>query len=428
MINYKDLQSNPEKYKEASKAKNVDVDIDKLLTLGEQKLELEQKLQALRAEVNENAEIIKEKVAKSGGKPPQDLIDKGKDLKTQVKEAEEKLEPVKLEFEKLLWQVPNPATADTPVGKNEDENVVLRKWGEIRDFDAEGFEPKNHLELGEELGLIDFEAGAKVTGSQFYFLKNEAVLLEQAVMQFGMKKLRERGYELIVTPDLAKSEYYLGTGYNPQGDEAQIYEIEGEDLGLIATAEITMAGYHADELMEKDDLPKRYAAISHCYRKEAGAYGKYSKGLYRVHQFSKLEMFVYCREDQSEEFHQELIEIEEEIFQELGIPYHVLQMCTGDLGAIAAKKYDLEAWMPGRGDYGEVTSASIVNDYQARRLNIRYRDGDENKYAHMLNGTAVVSSRVPIAILENYQTKEGEVEIPEVLQPYMFGIKKIEKK
>jgi seryl-tRNA synthetase len=230
----------------------------------------------------------------------------------------------------------------------------------------------------------------------------------------------KHGYDLVSTPDLAKSRYYLGTGYAPRGDEAQIYEIQGEDLGLIATAEVTMAGMHADELIPAEQLPQKYAAISHCYRKEAGAYGKYSKGLYRVHQFTKMEMFVYCKPEDSEKMHQELLGIEEEIAQALKIPYRVIHMCTGDLGAMAARKYDLEAWMPGRNDYGEITSTSNCTDFQARNLNIKFKDGDgENKFVHMLNGTAIVLSRFPIAIFENYQQADGTIKVPEVLVPYM---------
>ena len=225
-----------------------------------------------------------------------------------------------------------------------------------------------------------------------------------------------------MTPDMAKSRFYLGTGYAPKGDEAQIYEIQDEDLGLIATAEITMAGLHADEMFTPEQLPLKYAAVSHCFRKEAGAYGKYSKGLYRVHQFTKLEMFAYTLPSESEKMHQEMLANEEEITQRLGIPYQVLEMCSGDLGAIASKKYDLEAWMPGRDGYGEITSTSNTTDFQARNLNIRVKMEDGSKeFVHMLNGTALVSSRIPIAIIENFQMNDGRVKVPEALVPYMGG-------
>lgn len=342
----------------------------------------------------------------------------GKEVKEASVKLEESLKTVEEEWLTLINQIPNLHLPDVKIGKTDTENEVAREVGEKPKFD---FEPKDHFTLGTELGLLDFESGAKVAGSQFYFLKGDAVLLEFALIQFGLEILQSKGFQLVSTPDLAKSRYYLGTGYAPRGDEAQIYEIEGEDLGLIATAEVTMAGMHADEVLNLEQLPLKYAAISHCFRKEAGAYGKYSKGLYRVHQFTKLEMFVYCEPGQSEAIHQELLAVEEEIAQQLGIPYRVLNMCSGDLGASAAKKYDLEAWLPGRNDYGEITSTSNCTDFQARNLNIKYRNEDgKNDFAHMLNGTAIVMSRFPIAIMENYQQADGTIKIPEVLRKY-FG-------
>ena len=224
----------------------------------------------------------------------------------------------------------------------------------------------------------------------------------------------------VITPDLAKSRYYLGTGYLPKGNEAQTYEIEGEDLGLIATAEVTLAGKHADEAIPEKDLPLKYAGYSHCFRREAGAYGKYSKGLYRVHQFTKIEMFVYCKPEDSEKYQQHILEMEEKIYQELGLPYRVMEMCTGDLGAMAARKFDIEVWMPTRSEYGEVTSTSNCTDYQARNLNIKFKGNDgQTEYVHMLNGTAIATSRTPLAILENYQEKDGSVVIPEVLRKWV---------
>jgi seryl-tRNA synthetase len=235
-----------------------------------------------------------------------------------------------------------------------------------------------------------------------------------------MDKLVKEGFVPVITPDLAKARYYLGTGYAPRGDEAQTYTIEGEDLGLIATAEVTLAGKHADEVVVEKELPLKYVGYSHCFRQEAGAYGKYSKGMYRVHQFTKAEMFIYCTPEESPKMHEYILAMEESIYQDLEIPYRVIKQCTGDLGAMAAKKYDIEAWMPGRGEYGEVTSTSNCTDYQARNLNIKYRTKDnKNEYLHMLNGTAVATSRTPIAILENYQQKDGSVIIPKVLQKWM---------
>ncbi len=403
MLDIKYIRENADKVKKGTADKQLDPSVvDKALAFDERRRKLLREIEDLRAQRN--------KAAKSKD------IEKGKEVKVTLKKKEPSLKKIESVLQDAMVSIPSMPFDDVPVGKGEEDNVEIGKWGDIPKFD---FKPKNHLEIGKDLGLIDFESGAKVSGSQFYYLKGDAVLLELALLQYGLEFLADKGYMPIITPDLAKSRYYLGTGYQPKGDEAQIYEIDGEDLGLIATAEVTLAGLHADEILKKKDLPMRYAAISHCFRKEAGAYGKYSKGLYRVHQFTKLEMFVYCTPDESDKMHKELLSIEEGVTQALGIPYRVLEMCTGDLGAIASKKYDLEAWMPGRDDYGEITSTSNATDYQARNLNIKYRDGAKNEFPHMLNGTALVMSRIPIAILENYQQKDGSVKVPKVLQKWM---------
>jgi seryl-tRNA synthetase len=322
----------------------------------------------------------------------------------------------------LQMQVPNVVHPEAPVGESEDENKVHREVGEKPKF---GFTPKDHLQIGKELDLIDFEAGAKVSGSQFYYLKNEAVLLEFGLVQYALELLMKEGFIPMITPDLALSRYYLGTGYLPRGDEAQTYEIRDMDLGLIATAEVTLTGYHADEVFPENELPKKYVGYSHCYRREAGAYGKFSKGLYRVHQFSKVEMYAYCRPDEGDKMHAHFLEMEEKLWQGLGIPYRVLEMCSADLGAMAVRKFDLEAWMPGKGeggDWGEVTSTSNTTDYQARRLNIKYRRNADQQleYVYTLNGTAfAVSSRAILAVLENYQQADGSVVVPGVLRKWV---------
>jgi len=281
--------------------------------------------------------------------------------------------------------------------------------------------------LGESLDIIDFERASKVSGSGFYYLKNEGGLLELALVRYALDFLKNKGCELLFTPDLARDRFYLGTGYLPRGPEAQTYEIKDSDLGLIATAEITLAGYHADEILNEADLPKRYAGYSHCFRQEAGGYGKYSKGLYRVHQFTKVEFFCYSKPEDSSRMHEEILFWEEELWRGLGIPYRVIDMCTGDLGTQAARKFDLEAWMPGRDDWGEVTSASNTTDYQARRLGIKFRrKSGETEFAHTLNGTAIATSRAIVAILENYQTESGRVKIPETLVKYI-GVKEIKR-
>ncbi len=402
MIDINLIRENPEKVKIGITNKGYTANlVDRVLELDQKRRELIQKVDDLRAEGNKAAQ------AKD--------IEKGRQIKTELQEVEPQLNKIQEEFIQAMMAIPNLPAIDAPVGKNESENKVIKTVGEPKKFN---FEPKDHLILGQNLGILDFESGAKVAGSQFYFLTGQGALLELALVQYALNLLVQEGFTPIITPDLAKSRFYLGTGYLPKGDEAQTYQIEGEDLGLIATAEVTLAGKNADEIISERDLPLKYVGYSHCFRKEAGAYGKYSKGLYRVHQFTKAEMFIYCLPDESEKMHRLVLEMEEKIYQEIGIPYRVVEMCTGDLGAQAAKKIDLEAWMPGRGDFGEVTSTSNCTDYQARNLNIRVKRQDKTEYLHMINGTAVATSRALIAILENYQQEDGSVKIPEVLQKY----------
>jgi len=420
MIDPNLIREKPRKVRRNLQARNTPLQIlDDWVDADNKRSELIQKIEPLRKERNEASKNTK-------GKPDEATIKRIKELKKEIEELENDLKEVEEDWNRLIHQIPNMHELDVPIADDESGNIIMAEKGNIIHFDD--YPAKDHLEVALDLDIIDFEAGAKVAGSQFYYLKNEGVLLENALIQYGLHKMVEKGYQLMSTPDMAKSRYYLGTGYAPKGDEAQTYEIKDTDLGLIATAEVTMAGYHADEIFDKKDLPKKYAALSHCFRKEAGAYGKYSKGLYRVHQFAKLEMFAYCTPDKSDEIHEEMLAIEEEIMNDLCLPYQVLMMCTGDLGAIAAKKYDVEAWMPGRGEYGEVTSTSNTTDYQARNLNIRYKNDDgENEYVHMLNGTAIALSRIPIAILENFQEEDGSVTIPRVLVPYM-GMESIKPK
>jgi seryl-tRNA synthetase len=310
---------------------------------------------------------------------------------------------------------------DAPVGSGDDANVELRIVGTPRTF---SFKPKDHLEIGRALDLIDFETGGKVSGSGFYFLKNDAVMLDLALQQFAMQKLARAGFTPVITPDLARIQILEGIGFNPRGNETQVYSVENTDLCLVGTAEITLGGMLADTVLEEKDLPRRFVGLSHCFRTEAGASGRASKGLYRVHQFTKVEMFAFTTPEQSGPLHLELLNLEEEIFQELGIPYRVIDTCTADLGGPAYRKFDLEAWMPGffdGGGFGEVTSTSDCGDYQARRLNIRYKSEGQKgtRFVHTLNGTAVALSRAIIAILENYQREDGLVDVPAVLVPIM---------
>ncbi len=411
MLDINFIRENKELVKKGVTDKQFDPGIvDKVLELDEKRRKLILEIEGLRAKRNKIADQKK-------------VSEEGKKVKEELKDKEPELKKIEEEYKEALWKIPNPPSKKVPIGKSDKDNVEVKKWGTPTKFD---FKPLDHLTLGKKLGILDFETGAKVTGAQFYFLYGDGALLELALTQYVFEKLSKVGFLPVITPDLAKSRYYLGTGYAPKGAEAQTYTIEGEDLGLIATAEVTLAGKHADEIIPEKNLPIKYIGYSHCFRKEAGAYGKYSKGLYRVHQFTKAEMFIYCKPEDSDKFHEYILKMEEEIYQELGLPYRVLEMCTGDLGAMAARKFDVEVWMPGRDDYGEVTSTSNCTDYQARNLNIKFRRGTgETEFIHMLNGTAVVMSRVPLAILENFQQKDGSVKIPKVLQKLM-GKEKIE--
>jgi len=410
MIDIKLLRKDPDFFKRATRDKGYsDSTVDEVIRLDKE----------LRKLINNEDDLRSKRKSLSAQDRKQSI-----ELKDTLKKVSEKRQLVQVEFNEKIILIPNPAFQDVPVGKDEKENKILRKWHAPRDFT---FQPKNHLELGESLGILNFSAGAKVAGAQFYYLDNEGAFLELALVQFTLHTLKKHGFIASITPDLARSQYYLGTGYLPKGDEAQIYTIEEEDLGLIATAEITLAARHSDETFNEEDLPVKYAGVSHCFRKEAGAYGKYSKGLYRVHQFTKVEMFIYTAPEDSEKIHKEMLAIEEEIWQKLEIPYQVLEMCTGDLGSMAARKYDIEAWMPGRDSYGEVTSTSNCTDFQARNLKIKVKNiASGTQYLHLLNGTAIAVSRAIIAILENNQNEDGSINIPEVLVPYMGGITKIE--
>ncbi|KKU16043.1 MAG: Serine-tRNA ligase [Candidatus Woesebacteria bacterium GW2011_GWC2_45_9] len=332
MLDINFIRENTERVKKGVAAKQLPTKIvDEVLELDEKRRQLIVEVEELRAKRNKVAE--------------EKNIEEGKKIKEELKAKEPELRKIEEEYETALNLIPNLPSDKAPIGKSEKDNVELRKWGEPKKFD---FTPKDHLELGKSLGILDFETGAKVTGSQFYFWYKEGALLELALVQYAMELLSKEGFIPVITPDLAKSRYYLGTGYMPKGQEAQTYEIKDEDLGLIATAEVTLAGKHADEVIPEAELPLKYFGYSHCFRQEAGAYGKYSKGLYRVHQFTKAEMFIYSLPEESDKYHQYILEMEEKIYQDLGIPYRVVEMCTGDLGAMAARKFDVEGWMPSR--------------------------------------------------------------------------------
>jgi seryl-tRNA synthetase len=422
MLDIKYLLANVEAVKQKCRNRKVSTEI---LGAVDVVVELERKRKALLQTV-EDVRRLQNANAQAAGKEKdhekrQAFIAEGKQLKESIGANESALKILDGELKNTLGRIPNLTHPDAPVGASEDDSRELRKVGTPRVFD---FKAKDHVEIGKALDLIDFESGAKVSGHGFYFLKNDAVLLEMALQQFAIRTLVEKGFTPIVTPDLARNQILEGIGFTPRGTETQIYSVEDSDLSLIGTAEITLGGMHADEIFDEAVLPLRYAGLSHCFRTEAGAAGRASKGLYRVHQFTKIEMFAFTTPEASGAAHAELLAIEEELFTALGIPYLVLDICSGDLGGPAYRKYDLEAWMPGRGEageYGEVTSTSDCTDYQARRLNIRFRPTGQKgtRFVHTLNGTALALSRALIAILENYQRADGLVDVPRVLQPYL---------
>lgn len=419
MIDIKFIRENPDIVKNNCQSRNVKIEVEELLEADRVYTALLREIEQNRAERNS----IAEQIPASNDKAT--LVERGKSIKNKLAEQEEEFKKISEKRQALLLSIPNLTHPDAPVGRDDNDNLEIRQWGEVHQFPK----PLDHVQLGERLGILDFERGAKVAGAKFYFWKGKGALLEQALIRFAMDYLYKNGFTPMSTPDLAKDEILIGTGYQPRGPETQIYSIDNSDLSLIGTAEITLGGYHKDEFLNMDDLPVKYAGISHCYRTEAGAYGRESYGLYRVHQFAKVEMFVLCRPEQSEALHLEILKHEEQILQALEIPYRVVDICTGDLGGPAYRKYDIEAWMwgrnEGRGDWGEVTSASNCTDFQARRLNIKFKSDQGNELVHTLNGTGLALSRMPIALLENHQQADGSIKIPSALIPYC-GFDKID--
>jgi seryl-tRNA synthetase len=414
LLDLKFIRENVEAVEENCRNRGVEADVGLVVELADRRSALIQESNELRQRQNEMAKSIgKERDEEVRGR----LIEESRAMKERLPSKEEELREVEVRLRDEQLKIPNMTHPDSPIGKDDTENVEIRRWGEIPDF---SFEPKDHVEIGEALGIIDFDAGAKTTGSKFYFLRADAVLLELGLIRYAMDIIMERGYQPTITPDLARDHMLVGTGFIPRGPETQIYSVEDSDLSMIATAEITLAGQHAEEILDEDDLPLRYAGLSHCFRTEAGSHGRASRGLYRVHQFTKVEMFAFTTPEGSEDIHNEMVDIEERIFQGLGLPYRVVDICTGDLGGAAYRKFDLEAWMPGRDEFGEVTSTSNTTDYQARRLAIRFRrEGGRPQLMHTLNGTAIAMSRALISLLEIYQQVDGSVTLPEALVPYV---------
>ena len=381
------------------------------------------KLNQLRHEKNLLDGKIKEmRIAK---KDANKEIEESRKLGGSIRDLEEKARSSKNILDGNMLRLPNLSHESVPKGRTEEDNVVIRQWGRKPEY---GFPIKDHIDIGLELDLFDLEKAAFVSGARWYYLKNQAVLLQMALMRFAIDRIIEQGFTPVYPPAMIREQIMQGAGYLPDGRE-DIYKIEGEDLFAVGTSEQALAGLHVSDLLEEGELPKRYTGISPCFRTEVGSHGRDTKGIFREHQFEKVEMFVFCQPGKSWEEHEKMISIAEELVKELKIPYQVVNVCTGELGSVAAKKFDIELWLPGQGRYREAVSCSNCTDYQARRLRIRYRDapGKPTRFIHTLNSTALASSRTLIAVLENYQTSDGKVVVPEVLRPYLPKMEVIEK-
>ena len=410
MLDVKFIRANLDLVEKSAKEKGYKVNVRELIDLDDRRKKELAEVEELRQKRNEIASKMK------GGKPSAELIAEGKKVKERLSEQEKQLTEVEGKITALLKQIPNVIFDDVPLG-GEECSVEVKKWGKPH---AKGVD---HLEYATSRDWVDFERGAKVAGAKFYYLKDGLALLENALLQYGLSKVLEHGFTYMTVPDMVSSRVLEGCGFNPRSSEqSDEYYIECEDLAMIATAEMPLTGYHMDEIIDEDKLPLLYAGYSACFRKEAGTYGKYTRGLFRVHQFNKLEMYVFCLPEQSKEMHEKILAIEEDIWQGLEIPYHVINIAAGDLGAPAAKKYDMEYWSPVNQKYQEITSCSNCTDFQARACNVRVRrKGGTVEFVHTLNGTAIPLARALVVLLENFAVEGGKLKIPKNLQPYLNG-------
>ena len=423
MIDIKLIRENPEFYKQAAVEKHFDADIERLLLVDEKLRSLKNDLQLIYSEKNS----IGKEIPKLDNEAKKEALSKLASLKSQEAEFESELKLLQPEFDALMLLVPQPADPDVPLGKDDTENILLRTWGQVPEFD---FKLKDHVELGTNLDIIDIDRGVKLAGTRNYFLKGDGAMLHWAVLRFAMDFMIQKGYTPMSVPLLMKDEAMRGTGYFP-GAEEQTYLLERDSLSLAGTAEVPLTAYRSNEILSLEELPIKICGLSTCFRREAGAAGKDTRGLYRIHQFDKVEQVVICPNDVelSKKFHEEILANSEGVLQALGLPYRVVTVCSGDLGKGQAKKYDIETWMPSRNSYGETHSASRFYEFQARRMNLRYKDENKkNVFCHTLNNTVIASPRVLIPILELNQNKDGSINIPSVLQPYMGGKKLITRK
>lgn len=417
MIDIKLIRENPDFVKERLKTRDESYLklIDKLLEIDEERRKIIKEIESLRAERNEKSKLFP--ILKKEGKDTTEIQQRVKQIGEIIKNLEDKLQEIENEFNNILYYIPNLPAPDVPVGKDENDNVEIRRWGEPRKFN---FEPLSHYEIGEKLGILDFERGAKLSGSRFTVMFKEAARLERALINFMLDvHTKQHGYTEVWTPALVKPEILFGTGQLPKFKD-DLYKVEDEDLYLIPTAEVTLTNLHADEILSEEDLPKYYTAYTPCFRKEAGSHGKDVKGILRQHQFDKVELVKIVKPDDSYNELEKLVNEAEKILQLLEIPYRVVLLCTGDMGFSAAKTYDIEVWIPSQNRYREISSCSNTEDFQARRAKIRYKDKDgKNHYVHTLNGSGLAVGRTLIAIMENYQKPDGTFEIPKVLKDYL---------
>jgi seryl-tRNA synthetase len=414
MLDIKYIQDNPDKVQKAAQDKSVNVDIGKVLDTDREYREILQKVEELRAERN--------RVAKERN------IERGKEIKGELDGLESRLKELETSRNELLFSIPNPAKDDVKVGKDDSENDVIKTVGEIPKFD---FKVRDHVELGEMLDIIDIDRAAKVSGARFYYLKNEGALLEIALMRYAIDTIMQDGFKPVIPPVLIKRDVMKRLGYMEHGADEDVFAVPSDDLVLVGTAEHSIVAMHTDETFNKKELPVRYVGFSSSFRREAGSYGKDTRGILRVHQFDKVEMVSYVAQGEDDKEHDLMLAIEEKLFSGLGLAYQVIKQCTGDLGFTAARKYDIEAWIPSQEKYREVTSTSTIGEFQSRRLNVKYQDGPpaggEKKYVNILNGTGIYMARGIIAVLENYQQEDGSVVIPEALRKYT-GFDRIEVK
>ncbi|GCE47217.1 seryl-tRNA synthetase [Thermosporothrix hazakensis] len=420
MLDLTFIRNNPDLVKEAARLKNNPIDIDALLELDRQVINMQQEVDQTRAQQKQLSKQIQQAAKEKNVELRTQLIAEGKQLSERLKALEPELTRLQDERYQMLLLVPNIPDPSAPIGKDEDDNVPIKYWGEKPQFD---FEMRDHYELMQHLDLIDIERAVKVAGTRSYALRGDAARLELALIHFALDRLAKEGFMPLIVPSMARDFAFIGNGQFPKGRD-QVYEVEDEDLFLVGTAEVSITGMYKDEILKAEELPLRFVGYSPCYRKEAGTYGKDTRGVFRVHQFNKVEQYIICKNDHEESvrWHEQLLRNAEELVQALELPYRVVNVCTGDMGDGKVGMYDLECWVPSENRYRETHSCSYLHDWQARRANIRYRDEDGKlKFVHTLNNTAIASPRILIPLLENHQQADGSVRIPEALRPYMGG-------